>query len=82
MKANRLKALEIFAAKTMPLWGADLNSLDFQQFHYYLKPTDTEAKTWDQVPSEIKNTFERLKIPEAEREVLAGVKAQFDSEVT
>lgn len=81
MLASRLKALEIFKAKPMPLWGADLSGIDFDSFHYYLKPTDSVAKTWADVPADVKTTFDRLGIPEAERGVLAGVKAQYDSEV-
>ena len=76
----RLEALEIFESKPMPQWGGDID-IDFQDIYYYLKPTEGQGKTWDEVPEEIKETFERLGIPEAEREYLAGVKAQFDSEV-
>lgn len=81
MLEHRLAALELFEARPMPNWGADLTSVRFETYHYYLKPTDKEVRSWSEVPEEIKKTFERLKIPEAEREVLAGVKAQFDSEV-
>jgi Fe-S cluster assembly protein SufB len=77
----RLAALHKFEAMKMPGWGADLSQIAFESYHYYLKPMEAEAKSWADVPTEIKQTFERLKIPEAEREVLAGVKAQFDSEV-
>ncbi len=80
MRDFRLRSLEIFASKPMPKWGGDI-SLDFQDVFYYLKPTDHQGKTWDDVPKEIKDTFERLGIPEAERKFLAGVKAQFESEV-
>jgi Fe-S cluster assembly protein SufB len=76
----RLEALEIFESKPMPEWGGDID-IDFQDIYYYLKPTEGQSKTWDEVPEEIKDTFERLGIPQAEREYLAGVKAQFDSEV-
>lgn len=76
----RLEALEIFESKPMPAWGGDID-IDFQDIYYYLKPTEGQGKTWDEVPEEIKDTFERLGIPQAEREYLAGVKAQFDSEV-
>jgi Fe-S cluster assembly protein SufB len=76
----RLEALEIFESKPMPEWGGDID-IDFQDIYYYLKPTEGQGKTWDEVPEEIKDTFERLGIPQAEREYLAGVKAQFDSEV-
>ncbi|MCA9104255.1 MAG: Fe-S cluster assembly protein SufB [Planctomycetales bacterium] len=76
----RLKSLEIFESKPMPNWGGDIN-VDFQDIYYYLKPTDHQGRSWDDVPQEIKDTFDRLGIPEAERKFLAGVKAQFESEV-
>ena len=81
MRKRRLEALTLFEAKAMPMWGADLSHLKFEDYRYYLRPLDHEAKTWEDIPTDIKETFERLKIPEAERAVLAGVKAQFDSEV-
>ncbi|GIW99210.1 MAG: Fe-S cluster assembly protein SufB [Pirellulaceae bacterium] len=80
MRDFRLKSLEIFNAKPMPTWGGDID-VDFQDIYYYLKPTDKHGRSWDEVPQEIKDTFERLGIPEAERKFLAGVKAQFESEV-
>ena len=80
MRQFRLEALEIFFAKPMPKWGGAIN-LDFQDIYYYLKPTNGQGKTWDEVPQEIKDTFEKLGIPEAERKYLSGVKAQFESEV-
>ena len=80
MRDFRLKSFEIFESKPMPKWGGDVG-LDFQDIYYYLKPTDQQGKTWDDVPTEIKETFERLGIPQAERQYLAGVKAQFESEV-
>jgi Fe-S cluster assembly protein SufB len=64
----------------MPLWGGDIG-IDFQDIYYYLKPTDKQGRTWDDVPDDIKDTFDRLGIPEAEKKYLAGVKAQFESEV-
>jgi Fe-S cluster assembly protein SufB len=76
----RLDALKIFESKPMPKWGGDI-ALDFQDIYYYLKPTTEQGKTWDEVPEEIKETFEKLGIPQAERKYLAGVKAQFESEV-
>jgi Fe-S cluster assembly protein SufB len=81
MLDKRLAALEIFLKQSMPTWGGDLSAINFDDYYYYLKPTDGEVKTWADVPQDIKNTFDRLKIPEAEKEVLGGVKAQFDSEV-
>ncbi|MHB8970405.1 MAG: Fe-S cluster assembly protein SufB [Pirellulaceae bacterium] len=76
----RLKSLEIFHSKPMPKWGGRIG-IDFQEIYYYLKPTDHQGKTWDDVPQEIKDTFDKLGIPEAEKKFLAGVKAQFESEV-
>ncbi|MFP6613531.1 MAG: Fe-S cluster assembly protein SufB [Pirellulales bacterium] len=80
MRKFRLESLEIFESKPMPKWGGEIG-LDFQDIFYYLKPTDSQGKTWDEVPDEIKKTFDRLGIPQAERKYLAGVKAQFESEV-
>jgi Fe-S cluster assembly protein SufB len=76
----RLESLKIFESKPTPKWGGDV-AIDFQDIYYYLKPTDHQGKTWDDVPQEIKDTFDKLGIPEAERKFLAGVKAQFESEV-
>ena len=80
MRDFRLKSLDIFNSKPMPHWGGDIG-VDFQDIFYYLKPTDHQGKTWDDVPQEIKDTFDKLGIPEAERKFLSGVKAQFESEV-
>ena len=80
MRDFRLKSLEIFNSKPMPRWGGKID-LNFQDIFYYLKPADHQGKTWDDVPEEIKKTFDRLGIPEAEKKFLAGVKAQFESEV-
>ena len=80
MRDFRLRSLEIFESKPMPEWGGAIN-LDFQDIYYYLKPTDGQSKSWDDVPEDIKATFDRLGIPEAEKKFLAGVKAQFESEV-
>ena len=80
MREFRLKSLDIFHSKPMPDWGGSI-SLDFDDIYYYLKPTNEQGRTWDDVPEEIKDTFEKLGIPEAERKYLAGVKAQFESEV-
>lgn len=81
MLDNRLKAYEIFKSKKMPTWGGNLSKIDFQNIHYYLKPTDKEGKSWDEVPKDIKKTFDRLGIPQAEKDYLAGVKTQYDSEI-
>jgi Fe-S cluster assembly protein SufB len=80
MRDFRLKSLQVFESKPMPRWGGNIG-IDFQDIYYYLKPTDRQGKTWDDVPAEIKETFDKLGIPEAEKKFLAGVKAQFESEV-
>ncbi|MCY0887533.1 MAG: Fe-S cluster assembly protein SufB [Alicyclobacillaceae bacterium] len=77
----RLRSLELFFEKGMPRWGGDLSQLDFNDITYYVKPSEGQGKTWDEVPLEIKNTFDRLGIPEAEQKFLAGVSAQYESEV-
>jgi Fe-S cluster assembly protein SufB len=77
----RLNSLKAFYKKQMPSWGADLSAINFDEFHYYAKPLDDQKRTWDDVPSDIKETFDRIGIPEAERKFLAGVGAQYDSEV-
>jgi Fe-S cluster assembly protein SufB len=81
MTERRIKAYEHFLDRRMPGWGADLSTIDFDDIHYYIKPTEGQGKTWDDVPADIKNTFDRLGIPEAERKFLAGVSAQYESEV-
>jgi len=80
MRDFRLDALKIFESKPMPNWGGRIG-IDFQDIYYYLKPTEGQGRTWEDVPDEIKETFDKLGIPEAERKYLAGVKAQFESEV-
>jgi Fe-S cluster assembly protein SufB len=80
MRAFRLRSLEIFESKPMPRWGGNI-AVNFQDIYYYLKPTEGQGKNWDEVPADIKNTFDRLGIPEAEKKYLAGVKAQYESEV-
>ncbi len=77
----RMIAYEQFLAKKLPNWGADLSEINFDAIRYYLRPTDAQVGSWDEVPPEVRATFEKLGIPEAERSVLAGVKAQYDSEV-
>jgi Fe-S cluster assembly protein SufB len=81
MLEYRLKALEIFEKKPTPTWGGDLSAIDFQDIYYYVKPTSEEAKSWDDVPADMKRTFDKLGIPEAEQKFLSGVGAQYDSEV-
>lgn len=81
MLAKRLAAYQIFLTSRLPIWGADLSQLKFADFSYYLKATEQQEHSWADVPADIKTTFDRLKVPELEREILAGVKAQYDSEV-
>jgi Fe-S cluster assembly protein SufB len=80
MRDFRLKSLEIFNSKPTPKWGGNI-SLDFQDIFYYIKPSDRQGRSWDDVPEDIKTTFDKLGIPEAEKKFLAGVKAQYESEV-
>jgi len=77
----RLRSLKAFQRKHMPNWGADLSTLDFDDMYYYAKPLKDQKRSWENVPDSIKETFERIGIPEAERKFLGGVGAQYDSEV-
>ncbi len=77
----RLRAYEQFMKLSMPDWGGDLGAIDFQNIYYYAKASDKTEKSWDDVPAEVKNTFDKLGIPEAEKKFLAGVGAQYESEV-
>jgi Fe-S cluster assembly protein SufB len=79
----RLKALAVYESKPMPKWGGDLSTLEatLDEIYFYLRPQDRMERSWDDVPQEIKDTFEKLGIPEAERKVLAGVGAQYESEM-
>jgi Fe-S cluster assembly protein SufB len=77
----RLKALDHFQKRPIPTWGGDLSGLDLDNIFYYVKPSQQESKNWDEVPSTIKETFTRLGIPEAEQKFLAGVGAQYESEM-
>ncbi|STO07615.1 MULTISPECIES: Fe-S cluster assembly protein SufB [Exiguobacterium] len=77
----RLKSLEQFRKMPMPTWGGDLSALDFDEITYYVKPSEKTEHSWDEVPEEIKRTFDKLGIPEAEQKYLAGVSAQYESEV-
>jgi Fe-S cluster assembly protein SufB len=81
MRKFRLKSLEYFMARPLPEWGGDLSQIDFDNIYYYIKPTEEQANTWEDLPADIKNTWDRLGIPEAERKFLAGVGAQYESEV-
>ncbi len=77
----RLKALAHFLVRPMPTWGGDISKLDLDNIYYYVKPTEAEGKSWDDVPDSIKQTFDKLGIPEAEQKFLAGVGAQYESEM-
>ena len=77
----RLKSLEQFNKMPMPRWGGNMDDLDFNDIQYYVKPSERQGKTWEEVPTEIKETFDKLGIPEAEQKFLAGVSAQYESEV-
>ncbi len=77
----RLKALDIFYKKAMPTWGADLSGIDFDNIYYYIKPSEESVKSWDEVSPEVKRTFDKLGIPEAEQKFLSGVGAQYESEM-
>jgi len=81
MREFRLKALEHFQQKPNPSWGGDLSPIDYQNMFYFVRATDKNAQSWEDVPPYIKNTFDKLGIPQAERQFLAGVGAQYDSEV-
>ncbi len=76
----RLKAHDIFLSKKMPEWGADLSDIDFDNIFYYIKPTDRQMTKWSDLPKDIKDTYDAIGIPEAERKLLAGVTAQYESE--
>ena len=81
MLENRLKAYEHFLERPMPNWGADLSEIDFDDIYYYIKPSERQGDTWEDVPPYIKDTFNKLGIPEAEQKFLSGVAAQYESEV-
>jgi Fe-S cluster assembly protein SufB len=81
MREFRLRALDIFYKKPMPTWGGDMSGIHFDDIYYYIKPTQDTAENWDDVPSDVKNTFDKLGIPEAEQKFLAGVGAQYESEM-
>ena len=81
MLKKRLQGLALYQAKPLPTWGADLSKLDLDKIVYFVRPDTEEARTWDNVPENIKKTFDRLGIPEAEKKALAGVGAQYDSDM-
>jgi len=80
MRDFRLKSLKLFQNRPMPTWGADLSGINFDDIYYYIKPVPQQGKTWNDIPPEIKDTFDRLGIPQAEQKYLAGVTAQYESE--
>src|ERR671910_2453711 len=81
MREFRLKALEHFMQRPTPTWGGNLGQIDFDNIHYFVRASERAEGNWDDVPEDIKNTFDRLGIPEAERKFLSGVGAQYESEV-
>lgn len=81
MLDRRLMAYMIFKKKHLPTWGADLSTIKFDDIFYYIKPTDKKANRWEDLPAEIRDTYDRIGIPEAEKKFLAGVSAQYESEV-
>ena len=80
MRKFRLRSLDLFEKRPLPTWGADLSGINFDDIYYYIKPVQEQGKTWEDIPAEIKDTFDRLGIPQAERKFLAGVTAQYESE--
>ena len=81
MTEFRLKSYKIFLEKKMPTWGADLSKINFDEIFYYLRSTEKQVNSWDDLPAEIKETYDRIGVPEAEKNFLAGVSAQYESEV-
>ena len=81
MRGFRLKALEMFTRKSMPSWGGNLTGINFDDIYYYIRPTDKKVSRWEDLPEEIRDTYDRIGIPEAEKKFLSGVSAQYESEV-
>ena len=81
MRTIRLNALEVFNRKKMPTWGADLSKLDLNKLHFYKSPSEKKYRKWSDVPKDIKDTYDKIGVPQAEKKFLAGVGAQYDSEV-
>ena len=81
MRKFRLKALRYFEMRPMPWWGADLSEIDFQDIYYFIRSTEKQAKSWDELPEDIRGTWDKLGLPEAEQKYLGGVSAQYESEV-
>src|SRR5215831_5657367 len=81
MRKFRHKSLDYFLARPLPKWGGNVAEIDFDNIYYYIKPTEKQAKSWEDLPADIKDTWDKLGIPEAEKKYLAGVGAQYESEV-
>ena len=81
MRAFRHKALDYFYARPLPVWGGNVAEIDFESIYYYIKPTEKQVDRWEDLPAEILDTWDKLGIPEAEKKYLAGVGAQYESEV-
>jgi Fe-S cluster assembly protein SufB len=81
MRDFRLRAYKIFKSKAQPTWGADISGINYDDIYYYLKPTQKKSQSWEELPREIRETYEKIGIPEAERKYLGGVGAQYDSEI-
>ncbi len=81
MRDFRLKSYAIFKDKPLPTWGADLSGIDFENITYYLKAVENQSQTWEDLPKEIRETYDKIGVPEAEKNFLAGVSAQYESEV-
>jgi Fe-S cluster assembly protein SufB len=81
MRKFRHKSLDYFLARPLPQWGGNLNEIDFENIFYYIKPTESQASSWEDLPADILDTWDKLGIPEAEKKYLAGVGAQYESEV-
>ena len=81
MRKYRLKALRYFEMRPMPWWGADLSDIDFQNIYYFIRSTEKQAANWDELPEDIRGTWDKLGIPQAEQKYLGGVSAQYESEV-
>src|SRR5947199_5241748 len=81
MRKFRHRSLEYFLARPLPTWGGNVAEIDFENIYYYIRPTEKQAKTWEDLPADIKDTWDKLGIPEAEKKCLAGVGAQYESEV-
>jgi len=81
MRKFRLRSLDYFLARPLPAWGGNVAEIDFDNIHYYIRPTEKQAKSWEDLPPDILDTWNKLGIPEAEKKYLAGVGAQYESEV-